>query len=227
MVIVVLIGTAVIGSLRIRGSKRPPYFSDSGLRMPTATRIIPWMVVPGLYIKISTLEPGVTPQPYLVLPEQAREQALAMLGVTNPVRTIVKRTSRSQIKALFLAQRGAFPGYPTPTLPSVDADNSPVTWVVVVQSAAPLSQNAAWRAMQFPLFSPRPSPSANATDAMDAYDTFGHFICVVMDELGNPSQVQLLDYIDPSNDFSPPRPDPAAIAALPDVGPSFTPTPVR
>lgn len=227
MVIVVLTGTAVIGSLRIRGYKRPPYFSVSGLRMPTATRIIPWMVVPGPYIKISTLEPGVTPQPYLVLPEQAREQALAMLGVTNPVRTIVKRTSQSQIEALFQAQWGTFPGFPTPTLPSVDADNSPVMWVVVVQSATPLSQNAALRAMQFPLFAPKPLRSMSATKATDAYDIFGYFICVVMDELGTPSQAQLMDHIDSRKGASPPLPDPAAIAALPDVGPSFTPTPVR
>ena len=106
-------------------------------------------------------------------------------------------------------------------MPSIENDVSSVVWVVVMQLTEPYSQFQAATTLGLPVFVPTASTMTYGPDL----DTYGNYVCVVIDEIGNPSNISLLD---PHMTGSPPRellPPLAAFDVLAAVGPSVAPTP--
>ena len=223
-----IVFVTVIGAMRLIDFSRlgRDIESSQGSGTPTAmasgTRDVPWTIEPGSTRFMMTIEPGITPPSLSYTSDQARDTALGILGISAYVSAISKRTTRNQIDALFAASRINLPGVPTATPPPIESDYSAVVWVVALQLQEPYSQNDGLRAMRFPFADNTPSTSALGT-AQDN-DVLGNYICVVMDEVGNPSKIQVLDWIKSGVTVRQPLPDMASIAALVEVGQSIPPT---
>ena len=192
--------------------------------LPPGTRETPWKINKNSHVLLKTTPPaGFTPPPFsfIYTPDQAIATALAILKRTQYTSASARRTTRNQISELFNRAQPTQLAMPTEVMPGLDGDYSSVVWVVVLQLPEPYSQFESVGALGLPVF----VPTASAISSTPDLDTYGNWVCVIIDELGNPRRIRLLDpYMvgsSPSDLVLPLD----AFTVLGEVGASVPPTP--